>query len=133
MLAQLRQRNESLLLVGTKKNTSMPVPPELEPHVRVLSSLAYAVRMLHCAVLCCATLCGQRLGLGCLVASCQPASHAVLCHAGRRCSQPLSQLCCWTSLPQQYYATPSNMNASVSLPLRPPRSIMPPSPAAAPS
>ena len=44
VLAQLRARNESLLLVGSKKNASMPVPPEVEPYVRVVSSLRYAVR-----------------------------------------------------------------------------------------
>ncbi|KAL4422294.1 hypothetical protein ABPG75_008491 [Micractinium tetrahymenae] len=43
VLAQLRARSESLLLVGNnRKNASLPVPPELRPYIQILSSLSYS-------------------------------------------------------------------------------------------
>ncbi|KAL4425034.1 hypothetical protein ABPG77_001812 [Micractinium sp. CCAP 211/92] len=41
VLAQLRARNESLLLVGSGSDAGLPVPPVLRPHVRILANLPY--------------------------------------------------------------------------------------------
>ncbi len=43
VLAQLRARNESLLLVGSGSDAGLPVPPVLRPHVRILANLPYEV------------------------------------------------------------------------------------------